>query len=201
MKPTVEIFHAEQRVGSWTILADAGTSPAPTSAAVHDVLSAFVAAFRDLVRPVDASVDRMWLTPDGHVAKVTEAQPTTVDAAGRLGLGADDTADPGRTMLLTAVHVDCAVRLPAGGGANGGATFYYGTVVDFDAEDRAVPLERRATVTMHVNEWRAAANRDALARALHSWEELAGQPITEWSSSIYPVNIARYGFDFAARDR
>lgn len=198
MKPAVEILRAERRVGTWAIMVGAGPSPAPTSTVVNGVLHDFVAAFRELVRPADASVDRMWLMPDGHVVKLTEVEPATVDAAGRLGLGADDTVDPSWSMLLTAVHIECAVSLPAGGGEEmpGGAAFYFGCVVDFDEEDRAVPLERRAAVTMHVDQWHATANRDALGRALQSWEEFVGQPITEWTSSIYPANVARYGFNF-----
>lgn len=169
-------------------------------------LHAYVVAFRDLVRPTDASVDLMWLTPDGHVAKVTEAEPTMVGATGRLVLGADNadnTAEPSWTMLLTAVHIDCAASPPAGGDTDtpGGASFHYGCVVDFDKEDRAVPLERYATVTMHVDQWQAPANRDALARALHSWKELTAQPIVELTSNIHPASIARYGFNFAPGPR
>ncbi|GIG63231.1 hypothetical protein Lfu02_76030 [Longispora fulva] len=167
-----------RRVGSWTISQDAGGGTHPDAA-----VSAFLTGFADLVTATHVVVDLMWLGPSREVVRTVEAQPAILTADLRLDVAGD--------AVVTGVYLDCAVDDTSPGTA---ITFYYGSVVEFDEQDRARLAEAQAMVTLTSGEWTTGHSRERLETALKEWERLTGAPIVEWRSSVHPDLVFPHGF-------
>jgi hypothetical protein len=185
VKRAVSVSSGLPRVGEWTI----ETGP-PEDGSPADHLRAFRTAFADLARPESATADLMWIDPDGHVTRVEEAVPVSLDSAGDLVLPPD-------VSLVTSVILHCALGVHTGtevAWQSGGLQFSYSCVVEYDDEDRVQPVESAVTVSIFVDCWNDAGNRARLANALQEWERRTGKPIAEWSSGVHRGQVDRYGF-------
>ncbi|MFL6076045.1 MAG: hypothetical protein ACJ73S_21865 [Mycobacteriales bacterium] len=191
--PRAEVAATPPRVGEWFIDFGPpdGDPVAASDATARRAVAAFVAAFRPLARVERAAADLTWLAADGTVATVAESESVTLGDEG-------EPVVPDGVSMVTAVFLDCAVRIPVSGEwLPGGLRFVYSCVLDFDDEDRAVPVDAAAKVTISVNAWWGEGgeeNRAVLAEALREWERRTGHPIAEWSSGIRPDGIGRHGF-------
>jgi hypothetical protein len=187
VRPSAEISAGRGEVASWTVTSRASGSPGEANAWACRVARAFAGAFDHLARPGHGFADVMWLDGAGRVSRVVEGAAATLTQLCDADFDAG-VAPPDAAPLVTAFHLDCAALIPGEPptAEPDGVSFYLGCVVDFDDEERAVPAEYRATVTMHARV-RPGDHEKMLTTALRDWERLAGEEITEW------VSGSRYG--------